>query len=279
MKNSTTRLTEKHFVHHFSHFSIFNNHPPHILIPVLSNARLKTLYLRISRNKNFLPKRNSRIFFFFFFFLERIYSQRRNILCRLTSSVRCHDEKFHACEIEFDSKNLLDGWRGRKRDENDWWEGKREKEKDARLLKSPFMVLESSLESQSTFVFAIDSLSLLATPHPPPSSIFAPSTICFIIVNSTGSLSLCSTNNRLLIIRSSLVEDFVNFGISMEEISFNRYRYRPLPFPFLSRKHLENEHENNWEEDDPRRWNGTRVYSGEVGRGWTITNDTQAWPR
>lgn len=86
------------------------------------------------------------------------------------------------------------------------------------------------------------STHCLSSPHPPPSSIFAPSTICFIIVNSTGSLSLCSTNNRLLIIRSSLVEDF---GISMEEISFNRYRYRPLPFPFLSRKHLENEHENN----------------------------------
>lgn len=65
------------------------------------------------------------------------------------------------------------GWIGKRR-RDDWWEGEREKEKDARLLKSPFMVLESSLESQSTFVFAIDSLSLLATPHPPPSSISLP---------------------------------------------------------------------------------------------------------
>lgn len=146
----------------------------------------------------------------------------------------------------------------------------RGKEKDARLLKSPFMVLESSLESQSTFVFD----SLFAILHLRQYSLlqFAPSTICFVENSpSIGSLSLCSTNNRLLIRRSSLAKAFVE--ISTEgRYRFNRYRYRPPLLLSYLEKHLENEHENNWEEDDPRRWNGT---GGVFGWSGTRVNNNE----
>lgn len=142
----------------------------------------------------------------------------------------------------------------------------RGKEKDARLLKSPFMVLESSLESQSTFVFD----SLFAILHLRQYSLlqFAPSTICFVENSpSIGSLSLCSTNNRLLIRRSSLAKAFVE--ISTEgRYRFNRYRYR-LPISRNIWKTSMKIIERKTIHGDGM---GRGVYSGEVGRGWTITN-------
>lgn len=142
----------------------------------------------------------------------------------------------------------------------------RGKEKDARLLKSPFMVLESSLESQSTFVFD----SLFAILHLRQYSLlqFAPSTICFVENSpSIGSLSLCSTNNRLLIRRSSLAKVFVE--ISTEgRYRFNRYRYR-LPISRNIWKTSMKIIERKTIHGDGM---GRGVYSGEVGRGWTITN-------
>lgn len=142
----------------------------------------------------------------------------------------------------------------------------RGKEKDARLLKSPFMVLESSLESQSTFVFD----SLFAILHFRQYSLlqFAPSTICFVENSpSIGSLSLCSTNNRLLIRRSSLAKVFVE--ISTEgRYRFNRYRYR-LPISRNIWKTSMKIIERKTIHGDGM---GRGVYSGEVGRGWTITN-------
>lgn len=142
----------------------------------------------------------------------------------------------------------------------------RGKEKDARLLKSPFMVLESSLESQSTFVFD----SLFAILHLRQYSLlqFAPSTICFVENSpSIGSLSLCSTNNRLLIRRSSLAKAFVE--ISTEgRYRFNRYRYR-LPISRNIWKTSMKIIERKTIHGDGM---GQGVYSGEVGRGWTITN-------
>lgn len=142
----------------------------------------------------------------------------------------------------------------------------RGKEKDARLLKSPFIVLESSLESQSTFVFD----SLFAILHLRQYSLlqFAPSTICFVENSpSIGSLSLCSTNNRLLIRRSSLAKAFVE--ISTEgRYRFNRYRYR-LPISRNIWKTSMKIIERKTIHGDGM---GRGVYSGEVGRGWTITN-------
>lgn len=156
VKNSTTRLAEKQtFVHHFSHFLTTT-----LLISSHSSSqtrRLKTLYLPLeSRETRIISREGIRVFFFFFW----------NVLCRLTLLLR---EKIsrERSRSEIEESPWMDSFLRKEGGRERLMRGGRRKS----LLKSPFMVLESSLESQSTFVFAIHSLSLFAI-------LRLPSTIC-----------------------------------------------------------------------------------------------------
>lgn len=207
----------KPFVHHFSHFLTTT-----LLISSYSSSqtrRLKTLYLPLeSRETRIISREGIRVFFFFFW-----------KECPLPVNAPSSRKNFTR-EVEARSKNPH-GWIafwGRKGDENDWWEGEGERAclkvhswywnpawKANRLLSSPSTHCPSSPSSASLLQFA-------------------PSTICFVEklswIHPIGSLSLCSTNNRLLIRRSSLAKAFVEISeFPWSRYRFNRYRYRPPP--------------------------------------------------